>query len=143
MKRRKAETLAESIMSLAAFGVIMAGVCDFMSNQTNFIARTRHRDDVMFNQEWLLSNAQWILANNISTRLDKHTVIAGNEITYPKLSEMWFDVFDIEEKKLISVDVGYVEENIVSFDWDHEDKKLITKNAVTSISISTDIDPDP
>ncbi|MBQ7559880.1 MAG: hypothetical protein IJT20_06500 [Synergistaceae bacterium] len=48
MKRRKAETLAESIMSLAAFGVIMAGVCDFMSNQTNFIARTKHRDELMY-----------------------------------------------------------------------------------------------
>ena len=141
MKRRKAETLAESIMSLAAFGVIMAGVCDFMSNQTNFIARTKHRDDVMFNQEWLLSNAQWILANNISTRLDNHTVIAGDKGTYPDVSKMWFDVFDSEKKKLISVDVEYVEENLVSFDWDHEDKKLITKNNVTSISI--DIAPDP
>lgn len=145
MKRRKAETLAESIMSLAAFGVIMAGVCDFMSNQINFIAWTKHRDELMYNQEWLLSNGQWILANNISTRLDNHTVIAGNKVTYPKVNEMWFDVFDSEEKKLISVDVEYVEEHIVSFDWDNFDwdnrgKMLIVKNNIAFLSF--DLSPD-
>ncbi|MDY6399699.1 MAG: hypothetical protein SPL10_01375 [Synergistales bacterium] len=140
MKRRKAETLAESIMSLAAFGVIMAGVCDFMSNQINFIAWTKHRDELMYNQEWLLSNAQWLLDNDLISQLEnnhKKDVIAGNKTTYPNNDQVKFNI------KGEIKDVEYVEENIVSFDWDHEDKKLITKNAVTSISISTDIDPDP
>ena len=67
MKRRKAETLAESIMSLAAFGVIMAGVCDFMSNQTNFIARTRQRDELMY-------KAQELVSSNIFTELKDSTI---------------------------------------------------------------------
>lgn len=140
MKRRKAETLAESIMSLAAFGVIMAGVCDFMSNQINFIAWTKHRDELMYNQEWLLSNAQWLLDNDLISQLEnnhKKDVIAGNKTTYPNNDQVKFNI------KGEIKDVEYVEENIVSFDWNHEDKKLITKNNVTSISISTDIDPDP
>ena len=134
MKRRKAETLAESIMSLAAFGVIMAGVCDFMSNQINFIAWTKHRDDLMYNQEWLLSNAQWLLDNDLISQLEnnhKKDVIAGNKTTYPNNDQVKFNI------KGEIKDVEYVEENIVSFDWDSNKKVLTVKSKTQALPIPT------
>ena len=48
MKQRKAETLVEVVIAFAAFGVLLGGVTDFMANQLQFIARTKHRDELMY-----------------------------------------------------------------------------------------------
>lgn len=116
MKRRKAETLAESIMSLAAFGVIMAGVCDFMSNQTNFIARTRQRDELMY-------KAQELASNGIFNNLGNDDITAGVLSTYkPEKDEI---------EKL---------ENIASFDWDGEKKLTIkAKNSSMDFYLTKEI----
>lgn len=74
MKRRKAETLAESVVSLAVFGIIMAGVCDFMSTQTNFIARTKKRDDIMYTTQVLMTSDDfWANINNNDDEITSKT----------------------------------------------------------------------
>ena len=69
--KRKAETLAESVISMAVFGVLMSGVCSFMSNQTQFIAWTRHRDELMY-------KAQLLDAKNIYSELGDSDVISDD-----------------------------------------------------------------
>ena len=54
-KKRKAETLAEIVASMAAFGVIISGLCDFMAGQTKFIAQTKHRDELMYKAQDLIN----------------------------------------------------------------------------------------
>ena len=48
MIKRKAETLVEIITAMAIFGVMLGGICDFMSNQTANVAYIMKRDDMMF-----------------------------------------------------------------------------------------------
>ncbi len=122
MKKRKAETLVEVIIAFAAFGVLLGGVTDFMSTHLKFIAWTKQRDETMFNEQWLTARAQWLFEHDITTVLKDKNVEAGK--TYPNID------FTIKGKEK---DVKYVEENIVSFDWDHEKKLLVVKNNITSV----------
>ena len=56
-KNRKAETLAESVVTIAVFGIVLLGLTDFMSSQINYVARLKHRDK-------LISKAQELVADN-------------------------------------------------------------------------------
>ena len=61
-KKRKAETLAESVVAIAVFGILLLGLTDFMSSQINYVARLKHRDKI-------ISKAQELIANDIFTTM--------------------------------------------------------------------------
>ena len=46
-KRRNGETLAEILMALLVFGIILGGVSDFIANQTTNVARIKTRDRIL------------------------------------------------------------------------------------------------
>ena len=48
MKKRRAETLVEFLIATLIFGVLMAGVFEFMATHTSTIARIKTRDDFMY-----------------------------------------------------------------------------------------------
>ena len=56
LKKRKAETLIEIITAMAVFGVMLGGICDFMSNQTANVAYIMKRDDMMYYANWYMNN---------------------------------------------------------------------------------------
>lgn len=106
MKRRKAETLAESVVSLAVFGIIMAGVCDFMSTQTNFIARTKKRDELMY-------RVQQLSDNKIFEALIERKEICGDK-----------DIVARDELTWETASIDILERTVASFDW-NADKKIL------------------
>ena len=54
-KRRKGETLAEILMALLVFGIILGGVSDFIANHTTLIARVKTRDELMYWGTWYIN----------------------------------------------------------------------------------------
>ena len=110
-KKSKGETLAEVVTALAAFGVLLSGLMDFMSTQLQFIARTKHRDELMFKAQ-ILSNY------NVFEKLGNDDIKAENFGS------------DSDIEKL---------ESKASFDWD-ADKKIITlKNSNSNASLNFSI----
>ena len=105
--KRKAETLAEIVASMAAFGVIMSGLCEFMAGQTNFIARTKHRDTLMYKMQELVSN-------NISGAILEH-----------QDENHGLNILESNRNSWITPSIIKLEEEIASFDWD-ADKKILT-----------------
>ena len=54
-KRRNGETLAEILMALLVFGIIMGGVSDFIANHTTMIARIKQRDELIYWGQWYMN----------------------------------------------------------------------------------------
>lgn len=48
MKRRKGESFTEFLTASLVFGIIMAGLFEFMANQTENVAMIKDRDTMMF-----------------------------------------------------------------------------------------------
>lgn len=48
MRKRRGESLAEFLTASLVFGIIMAGLFEFMANQTENLAMIRDRDTMMF-----------------------------------------------------------------------------------------------
>lgn len=46
--KRKGETFTEFLTALTVFGVIIAGIFEFMANQTQSLANIRDRDNLMY-----------------------------------------------------------------------------------------------
>ncbi len=114
IKIRKGETLAESVMALAIFGVLMLGITDFMAGQTNYIARTHYRDEIIY-------QAQALTANNF----------------FDALKEKWNDDFSAEDSDL--PDAIKKLETKASFDWNGQEnyKKVLTiKNGTEEMSFT-------
>mgnify|MGYP002626917266 CR=1 FL=1 len=55
MKKLKAETLIEIVTAMAVFGVISAGLFDFMANQILHLARVRDRENMLYAAQKLIS----------------------------------------------------------------------------------------
>ena len=55
MKKRTAETLIEIVTAMTVFGVISAGIFDFMGNQTLHLARIRDRENMLYAAQKLIS----------------------------------------------------------------------------------------
>ena len=53
--KRKAETLVEIITAMTVFGVISAGIFDFMANQTLHLARIRDRENILYAAQKLIA----------------------------------------------------------------------------------------
>ena len=85
LKRKAGETLAESVMALAIFGVVMLGLTDFMAGETNYIARTHYRDNIIY-------KAQEFTANNRFSELKE------NESFTSKDAYVWS-----HDKKVVTV----------------------------------------
>lgn len=54
-KRRRAETLAEVLMGLFIFGLLMGGISDFIANQTIHVARIKQRDELLYWGQWYMN----------------------------------------------------------------------------------------
>ena len=127
-KRRRAETLAEILMGLFIFGLLMGGISDFIANQTLQVARIKDRDKLIYNEQKLMALGQRLLELGLVEKLKTNKVIAGNPSTYPSTT------FNINGTNRT---VEYIEENIVSFDWYKENKKILTTlNNITSVDIN-------
>ena len=100
--KRKAETLIEIITAMAVFGVMLGGICDFLSNQTLNVAYIMKRDDIMY-------GAQWLINNNVNVKL-KNNNVSADSIPYPTVDGDSNYVSNLEKK--------------VSFDWDKNAKTL-------------------
>ncbi|MBQ7196027.1 MAG: hypothetical protein IJS40_01315 [Synergistaceae bacterium] len=111
IKIRKGETLAESVMALAIFGVLMLGITDFMAGQTNYIARTHYRDEIIY-------QAQALTANNVFSALDDTNFSAEDSGLSDTIKEL---------------------ETKASFDWEGKEnyKKVLTiKNGTEEMSFT-------
>ncbi len=87
MIKRKAETLVEIITAMAIFGVMLGGICDFMSNQTANVAYIMKRDDMMFAvQEYQNRNlSEDVNINGVSVDKTSNTITAkkgNNTMTF-------------------------------------------------------------
>ena len=82
--KRKAETLIEIITAMTVFGVISAGLFDFIANQTLHLARIRDRENMLFAAQKLIS------CSSVDVNVDTFTLIpdTGVEYTYIKNSKV-------------------------------------------------------
>lgn len=49
--RRKGETLMEFVVALTVFGMMTAGIFEFMANQTENLADIRNKDDLIYHAQ--------------------------------------------------------------------------------------------
>ena len=114
MKRRKGETLAEILMALLVFGIIMGGVSDFIANHTTLVARIKTRDK-------FIECAEKLIERNLIASLDKNVTAGMNP--YPEVPG---------SKDYVKI----LEEQIVSFDWNYTTKLLTVGNATISLDFA-------
>lgn len=55
MKKRRAETLIEFLMAVSVFGIIMAGVFEFVASQTAMLARIKARDEMIYQAQYCMN----------------------------------------------------------------------------------------
>ena len=56
MKKQNGETLAEALIALAAFGILLSGITDFMATNLKFVAWTKQRDNLMYTVQTLATS---------------------------------------------------------------------------------------
>lgn len=61
LKKQKGETLAEAVVAMAVFAVLLLGITNFISAQIHFVARLHHRDNII-NKAQILVASDDILA---------------------------------------------------------------------------------
>ena len=108
LKQQKGETLAESVVTIAIFGILLTGITDFMSSQINFVARLHHRDEI-------INKAQILTANNVFKVLSGDSFNAIDSSLTP-------------DKKAL--------EELASFDWDKDKKILIVKDGTEELQFA-------
>ena len=131
--KRKGETFTEFLTALTVFGVIIAGIFEFMANQTQSLANIRDRDNLMYLSQrvcnWTISGTfQGITVKNRNILHHiTHNIRAGEPLTY--------EYTDAEIQDGPN-DIIEIEHNIVSFDWDENAKILTVKNNNASMTFS-------
>ena len=108
LKKQKGETLAESVVTIAIFGILLIGITDFMSSQINFVARLHHRDEI-------INKAQILTANNVFKELGANPISADNSGLPSEVKEL---------------------EKLASFDWDKDKKILIVKDGTEELQFA-------
>ena len=86
LKKQKGETLAESVVTIAIFGILLTGITDFMSSQINFVARLHHRDEII-NKAQILTATSDDFFRNLGTAdiiSDDYTWSADKKILHVK-----------------------------------------------------------
>ena len=135
--KRKGETFTEFLTASMVFGIMMAGLFEFMANQTQTVANIRDRDNLMFLAQcvcdWNISGTFPGHGGNVTVKHRNilhhitHNVNAGEPLTYPyvdaEITNGPNDIIDIEHK-------------IVSFDWDKYNHTLTVRNNNASMTFS-------
>lgn len=139
--KRKGETFAEFLTAATVFGLIAASMFEFMANQTQTLANIRDRDNLMY-------GAQVVCNWNISRDLDggikirdhnmlhnvREDIKANNRANYEyKDKNDYLLYFTIPANES---PIKYLQENIVSFDWDKDKKILTVKNNNASMQFT-------
>ena len=75
--KRKGETLTEFLTAVTVFGIITAGIFEFMANQTENLADIRNKDDLMYHAQ----RFEAVSGDKVSTLGQNYTCTEGN-ITY-------------------------------------------------------------
>ncbi len=133
MRKRRGESLAEFLTASLVFGIIMAGLFEFMANQTENLAMIRDRDDLMFHAYWLSNQTlkepyDSIKNRNILFHID-HDVLA-DDIQTQYYKDDLIPRIDVSDPESPIVEL----EKIVKFDWGMENHTLTVKNERTSLS---------
>lgn len=124
--KRKGETFTEFLTAAAVFGVMMTGIVEFMANQTDNLAKVRHMDDMMYYakmiHDWSFNDGDKVKNHNILYN------IAGDITAGIRPSYYYTDRYDTS----ISIaakdsPIAYIEDKIVSFDWDTNTYTLTVK----------------
>ncbi len=71
-KKRKAETLAESVVAIAVFGILLLGLTDFMSSQINYVARLKHRDKIISKAQMLVADSAFFTKMKVNPISDDY-----------------------------------------------------------------------
>lgn len=145
--KRKGETFTEFLTAAVVFGLIAASMFEFMANQTQSLADIRDRDNLVYGAQvicnWNISRDVTVSGQTVTVYNHNilhnvnHTVTAGTENTYDYKNEGTgkdpkFEIANTANDSPIT----YLEENIVSFDWDKEHNILTVKNNNTSMTFS-------
>lgn len=70
-KVRRAESLIEFLTSLTVFGIIMSGLCEFISSEYRHIASMKARDELFFYAQCYLNDKDFT-SGDISIRRDEN-----------------------------------------------------------------------
>ena len=144
--KRKGETFTEFLTAAVVFGLIAASMFEFMANQTQSLADIRDRDNLIYGAQvicnWNISRDVTVSGqtvrvynHNILHNVD-HNITAGNntaDYEYRNQNTGQDPYFAIPANES---PIKYLEENIVSFDWDKEHSILTVKNNNTSMTFS-------
>lgn len=129
--KRKGETLTEFLTAVTVFGLMAAGIFEFIANQTENLADIKNKDELMYYANWL--NYQTLGRYHVATAKDRnilrninHKVEAGAPLTY--------NYKDKDSKITDSPSLADIENNIVSFDWDEKKHILTVKKNGQSLS---------
>ncbi len=153
--KRKGETFAEFLTAATVFGIIAASMFEFMANQTQTLANIRDRDNLIYGAQvvcnWNISrditvSGQTVKVknHNILHNVD-HDIKAGHKYgvlnnTTPTYHYRNHDTgqdpeFTINADEQNSP-ITYIQETIVSFDWDKQHNILTVKNNNTSMTFT-------
>ena len=137
--KRKGETFAEFLAAITVFGILAAGISEFMAVQTQNTVRIRDWDNFMYAAQavcsWSISRditvpggTANIREHNILHNID-HSIEAGKTGTYDYSNK---DTGADPEFKIEHADedspVTEIQ-NIASFDWDKDNHALTVKKA--------------
>ena len=135
--KRKGETFTEFLTASMVFGIMMAGLFEFMANQTQTVANIRDRDNLMYLAQrvcdWNISGTFPGHGENVTVKHRNilhhitHNVNAGEPLTYPYVDE------EITEGPTDIIDI---EHDVVSFDWDKDNHILTVRNNNASMTFS-------
>ena len=141
MRKRRGESFAEFLTASLVFGIIMAGLFEFMANQTENLAMIRDRDDLMFSaqviENWTLNGKFPLVSGTGMIEVRNHSILHNID------HDVWADIESTHKytggNPAISVPAkndpsSYIENNIVKFDWKRENHTLTVKNKRTSLS---------
>lgn len=139
--KRKGETFTEFLTAAAVFGVMMAGIVEFMANQTDNLAKIRQMDDMIYYANWLSQqpisgtfgsdDGLIELKDRNILRNINHKIIAGSPLTYP--------YYDRDVTKSPTKSLEYLED-VVKFDWDNT-SHILTVKRTSEVSMSFKLKP--
>jgi len=139
--KRKGETFTEFLTAATVFGLIAASMFEFMANQTQSLADIRDRDNLIYGAQVICN---WNISKDVTVSEQTVTVYNHNILHNVKddisatstTSHEYKDKNDLFTINANDSPITYLEENIVSFDWDKEHNILTVKNNNSSMTFS-------
>ncbi len=130
----------EFVVALTVFGMMTAGIFEFMANQTENLADIRKKDDWIYGTQvicnWTINediNGIKVRNYNMLYNVD-HNITAGRTTDYEYRNKQpsAYPYFTIEAN---ASPITYIEEKVVSFDWDKDTHILTVRKNNTSMKI--------